>query len=207
MRGDEADALSERDVPGDPVAQFGAWFAQALDSGMSQPHAMVLATASASARPSARTVLLKAHDERGFVFYTNYDSRKGAELAENPRASLIFPWYALNRQVLAVGEVQWLSRQESEVYFRTRPHGSKLGAWASERQSAVIPSREHLQARFADHAARWPEGTEVPLPEFWGGLRVVPDEVEFWQGRPDRLHDRLRYRRAGGSWIIERLSP
>lgn len=151
---------------------------------------------------------LKHYDGDGFVFYTNYESRKGAELAENPHASLLFPWYALHRQVRVTGPVTLLDREESVAYFRSRPRGSQLGAWASERQSAVVPSRDYLEQRFGDCEQRWPEGTEVPLPDFWGGYRVVPDEVEFWQGRPDRLHDRLRYRRARtGGWVLERLSP
>lgn len=192
----------------DPVEQFRVWFDVTAGSGMPQPDAMVLATASAAARPSVRTVLLKHYDNQGFVFYTNYGSRKGRELAENATASLLFPWYALHRQVVVAGDVVALGREESRTYFRSRPRGSKLGAWASEHQSAVIPSRAYLERRFDECAARWPEGTEVPLPEFWGGFRVVPDEVEFWQGRPDRLHDRLRYRLGpDGTWVVERLSP
>lgn len=202
------DGLDEADLAADPFTQFESWFAAAVDSGMPQPNAMVLATASVNARPSARTVLLKRYDERGFVFYTNHASRKGLELAENPRASLLFPWYALHRQVVVVGHTQWLSREDTAAYFRSRPRGSQLGAWASERQTAVVSSRAELENAFREHAARWPEGTEVPLPEFWGGAVVVPDEVEFWQARRDRLHDRLRYRLAqGGGWALERLSP
>lgn len=190
------------------MAQFDAWFTAATRSGLLQPHAMVVATASPQAWPSARTVLLKHYDSHGFVFYTNYDSRKGVELAANPRATLLFPWYALHRQVHVAGEVVRLAGEENAAYFHSRPRGSQLGAWASERQSAVIPSRDYLERRFADCAARWPEGTEVPVPDFWGGLRVVPYEVEFWQGRPDRLHDRLRYRwLQSGTWMLERLSP
>lgn len=200
--------LLETAVSADPVEQFRVWFDAAAASGMPQPDAMVLATSSAAARPSARTVLLKHYDGRGFVFYTNYGSRKGRELAENAAASLLFPWYAMHRQVMVAGPVVVLGREESGAYFRSRPRGSQLGAWASEHQSAVVPSRDYLDRRFDECAARWPEGTAVPLPGFWGGFRVVPDEVEFWQGRPDRLHDRLRYRRGpDGTWVVERLSP
>lgn len=192
----------------DPVVQFEAWFTAAAESRMTQPNAMILATASPEGRPSARTVLLKHFDDRGFLFYTNYGSRKGTELAENPRASLVFPWYSLHRQVLVAGDVDVLQRGESARYFHSRPRGSQLGAWASASQSAVIPSRDFLEQRFAECVARWPEGTEVPLPDFWGGFRVIPDELEFWQGRTDRLHDRLRYRRGPqGGWVLERLSP
>ena len=202
------DELREADVAADPIAQFRAWFGEVVESPVPQPEAMVLATAGSGGRPSARTVLLKQYDERGFVFYTNYGSRKGTELVHNPQATLLFPWLSLHRQVVVAGAVEWLSREESAAYFHTRPHGSQVGAWASERQSAVIGSRADLEERFSEYAARWPEGTEVPLPDFWGGMRVVPDEVEFWQGRADRLHDRLRYRREGaGAWIVERLSP
>lgn len=202
------EGLDEAEMAADPFRQFETWFAAAASSGMPQPNAMVLATASAGARPSARTVLLKHYGEQGFIFYTNYASRKGVELAENPRASLLFPWYVLHRQVVVAGDTRSLTRAESAAYFRSRPRGSQLGAWASERQSEVISSRAYLERTFDEAAARWPEGTEVPLPDFWGGTVVVPDEVEFWQGREDRLHDRLRYRLAeDGVWLLERLSP
>lgn len=195
------------DLAADPVTQFTTWFNEVSEAGVPQPNAMVLATASAAARPSARTVLLKSYDVRGFVFYTNHGSRKGAEIAENPRVTALFPWHSVGRQVIVGGEVVPVSRAESEAYFHSRPRGSQLGAWASERQSAVISSREELTRRFEHYARRWPEGTEIPLPDFWGGLRVVPAEVEFWQTREDRLHDRLEYAREGGAWIVRRRSP
>jgi pyridoxamine 5'-phosphate oxidase len=200
--------LGEADLDPDPLAQFADWLAAAEDAGLTEPNAMVLATADLTGRPSGRTVLLKGLDY-GFVFYTNYDSRKGRELAYNPRASLVFPWYPLERQVLVSGEVERVDRATAEHYFRSRPHGSRLGAWASP-QSQVVGSRAELDAAFAEVEARWPDGSEVPLPDFWGGLRVVPDAVEFWQGRGNRLHDRLRYRRDGPqaqAWVIERLAP
>ena len=199
--------LDEADLAPDPITQFGIWFAQTAAAGFAQPEAMVLATADAEGAPSARMVLLRGYDERGFAFYTNYTSRKGRELTENPRAGLVFPWHAVRRQVTVAGTVERLSRTESEAYFHTRPRGSQLGAWASERQSSVIASRDVLEDRFLRLAGRWPEGTEVPLPDFWGGFRVVPGTVEFWQGRPNRLHDRLRYRLTPRGWRVERLSP
>jgi pyridoxamine 5'-phosphate oxidase len=165
---------------------------------------MVFATADAAGRPSARTVLLKGFDERGFVLFTNYTSRKGREVGENPAGSLVFPWHDLDRQVLVSGTVTPLGDAENAAYFRTRPRGSQLSAWAS-RQSSVVASREDLERRRAVLAARWPR--EVPAPPFWGGLRLAPAAVEFWQGRPDRLHDRLRYRDDGGRWVVERLAP
>ncbi len=192
------------------VEQFAHWFADATTPGAGIPeaNATVFATASADGRPSARTVLLKGFDQRGFVIYTNYTSRKGRETAENPFGSLVFPWYALQRQVVAIGTVERVSRAETERYFASRPRGSQLGAWVSH-QSQIIESRDVLTTRDAELAARWPAGTPVPTPPFWGGLRLVPDTVEFWQGRTNRLHDRLRYRRActADRWIVERLSP
>jgi pyridoxamine 5'-phosphate oxidase len=205
--------LGERDAAREPHTQFTAWLDDAVRAGLAEPNAMVVSTADAAGSPSSRTVLLKGYDETGFIFYTNLGSRKGRELADNPRCSLLFPWYPLHRQVIVCGSAERLTREDDEAYFATRPHGSQIGAWASE-QSSVIPDREWLEKRAAELHQRWPEDTEVPLPDFWGGFLVRPDTVEFWQGRTDRLHDRLRYRRAGGdegvsegSWIIERLSP
>ncbi|GAA4530387.1 MULTISPECIES: pyridoxamine 5'-phosphate oxidase [Nonomuraea] len=196
--------LLETAVAADPIAQFTTWFQEALDAGLPEPNAMVLATASAGARPSARTVLLKEYDQRGFVFYTNYESRKGRDLAENPWASLLFPWHPIRRQVRVEGTVTRLPQEESAAYFASRPYGSRIGAWAS-RQSAVVRSREDLDARYEELASRWPE--DPPVPDFWGGFLVTPREVEFWQGRLDRMHDRLRYRRSPAGWVLDRLAP
>jgi len=199
-------ALREPDVDPDPFVQVHRWFADAVAAGLTEPNAMVLATASPDAVPSARTVLLKGLDERGFVLFSHHGSRKGRELAANPRASLVFPWFAMDRQVVVAGEVELVDRAEVENYFASRPRGSQLGAWVS-RQSQVIVDRSVLEGRLAAVTARWPAGTAVPTPDFWGGFRVVPSTVELWQGRESRLHDRLRYRRAGGGWVLERLSP
>jgi pyridoxamine 5'-phosphate oxidase len=198
--------LVEADVDPDPVVQFGRWFDDAKAADLVEPSAMTLATASAEGVPSARMVLLRGVDQRGFVFYTNYESRKAAELAANPRAALVFWWGELQRQIRVEGPVERTSQQESAAYFRTRPLGSRLSAWASP-QSRVIPGRAVLDQRVAELAAGHPDG-DIPLPPFWGGYRLVPEVVELWQGRPNRLHDRLRYTRsADGRWRIERLAP
>ena len=198
-------ALAEADVDADPVVQFGRWFEQATQAGLLEPHAMTRATATPEGRPSARRVLLRGFDERGFCFYTNYESRKGAELAANPRAALVFWWGELERQVRIEGRVERTSRAESEAYFASRPPGSQLSAAASP-QSRVVEDRAALERRVAELATGAPDG-QVPLPDFWGGYRLTHEVVEFWQGRPNRLHDRLRYRRAGDDWKIERLAP
>ncbi|GIF05366.1 pyridoxamine 5'-phosphate oxidase [Actinoplanes siamensis] len=187
------------------TAQFAAWFAEATAFGLPEPNAMIVATADAAGRPSARTVLLKGYDAAGFVFFTNYGSRKGSEAAENPYASLVFPWFAIQRQVIVSGRVERVSRAETEAYFASRPRGSQLGAWASP-QSRVLPGREAVDAGLAAALERFGDGP-VPAPPYWGGLRVVPETVEFWQGRSNRLHDRLRYRRSDAGWIVERLAP
>lgn len=202
----ERASLDVGDLDPDPFAQFHRWFDDAVTAGLLEPNAMVLATAAADGAPSARTVLLKALDERGFVLFTNHGSRKGRDMLANPRASLVFPWFEIDRQVVVTGSVEQVDRSATEDYFRSRPHGSRLGAWASE-QSSVIASRAVLEERYADAERRWPPGAEVPVPGHWGGFRVVPTAIELWQGRPSRLHDRLRYRLVGGTWIVERLAP
>lgn len=199
-------SLSETDVDPDPTRQFEQWFAEAQAAAVFEPTAMTLATVTLDRRPSARMVLLKGLDQGGFVFYTDYRSRKGLELEANPHAALVFYWSEIERQIRVTGSVYRISREESEAYFRSRPLGSRLGAWSSY-QSAVIPNRATLEERLREMADRYGDG-DVPLPPYWGGYRVTPDEVEFWQGRPNRLHDRVRYtRQAHGGWRIERLSP
>jgi pyridoxamine 5'-phosphate oxidase len=199
-------SFDEATAADDPLVQFGRWLGAATAAGLAEPTAMVLATVSASGRPRARTVLLKDYGSDGFTFYTNRTSRKGTDLAEVPRASGCFPWYPMHRQVIIEGSVRALSTEQSEPYFRSRPRGSQLGAWAS-RQSSVIGTRDELDSRYAELAERWPEGTEVPMPDFWGGYQLVPEVCEFWQGRVNRLHDRLRYRSVDGGWVRERLAP
>lgn len=199
--------LLEGDLALHPMEQFTRWFKQAAAPGspLPEPNAMVVSTADAEGRPSSRTVLLKSYDEAGFVFYTNYGSRKARDLSANPHVALLFPWHPMGRQVLVTGTAERTSRAETEAYFHTRPHGSQLGAWASA-QSSVVASREELDARYAELAARHPEGTAVPVPPHWGGYRITPETIEFWQGRENRLHDRLRYTRET-TWRVERLSP
>ncbi|MGN3957910.1 pyridoxamine 5'-phosphate oxidase [Streptomyces sp. ESR1.13] len=203
-----AEGLSETELAATPVEQFARWFKQAAtEGGLFEPNAMVVSTADAEGRPSSRTVLLKHFDGQGFVFYTNYDSRKARELEANPYVSLLFPWHPMARQVVVTGVARRTGRDETAAYFRTRPHGSQLGAWASV-QSSVVADRRALDAAYAELAARYPEGEQVPVPPHWGGFRVVPEAVEFWQGRENRLHDRLRYvAEGGGRWRVERLSP
>jgi pyridoxamine 5'-phosphate oxidase len=208
LRRQYADAAFDvTELAADPFAQFERWFeqARAVPEVIPEPNAMVFATADEHGRPSARTVLLKGLDERGFVLFTNLASRKGREVTANPHGSLVFPWFAIERQVVVIGGVERVSAAETETYFHSRPRGAQIGAWTS-RQSSVIPDREALEVRRSEIEARF-ERIDIPVPDFWGGLRVVPQTVEFWHGRPDRLHDRLRYRREGHTWVIERLSP
>jgi len=201
----DAGALDINALGADPVAAFERWLAAMVDAGVPDANAMVVATTGADGAPSARTVLLRGVDGRGFVFYTNRESRKGRDLAANPRAALVFVWLAVRRQVLVAGDVEHVSDAESDAYFATRPRGSQLAAWASP-QSAPIDSRAVLEAAVAEAAARF-EGADVPRPPFWGGYRVVPTAVEFWQGRADRLHDRFRFERTPAGWEATRLGP
>lgn len=197
--------LSEADVDANPFRQFQIWFDQAVAANLTEPNAMTLATATADGTPSARIVLLKGYDERGFVFFTNYESRKGRELAQNPKAALVFLWADLERQIRIEGTVEPISAEESDTYFHSRPIGSQLGAWASN-QSQVIGDRTLLEARLEELKAQY-ENQTIPRPSHWGGYRVVPGVIEFWQGRTSRLHDRLVYRRQDGTWGMERLCP
>jgi pyridoxamine 5'-phosphate oxidase len=196
--------LHEKDLDADPLRQFGAWFDEALRSGLALPNAMTLATATRDGRPSARAVLLKGYDARGFVFYTHYRSRKGREIEENPRAMLLFCWTELERQIGIEGGVARVSAAESDEYFASRPLGSRLSASISP-QSDIVQSRDALEASLAEASKRWRD--TPPRPEGWGGYRLAPERFEFWQGRKDRLHDRLCYRKIAGSWKTERLAP
>jgi pyridoxamine 5'-phosphate oxidase len=197
--------LAEKDLARDPFRQFEKWFQEAEAAKLIEPNAMTLCTATPDGKPSARTVLLKAIDGRGFVFFSNYNSRKGRELDANPNATLVFPWLALERQVIVEGAVTKVPREESEAYFHSRPRASQLGAWVSQ-QSSVIAGRSVLEESVKVLEQKY-AGREVPLPPHWGGWRLSPEAVEFWQGRRSRLHDRLRYRRAKDGWAVERLAP
>jgi pyridoxamine 5'-phosphate oxidase len=200
------EGLRRRDLDPNPIKQFNVWFAAAIKAGIHDANAMALATTTLDGKPSARIVLLKDFDERGFVFYTNYASEKGRQLEKNPRAALVLYWMEVERQIRIEGAVEKTSREESEQYFHTRPAGAQLGAWAS-RQSEVIDARRVLAARLEEMKQRFAKG-EIPLPPHWGGYRLKPERIEFWQGRPDRLHDRFRYARLpDGSWSIDRLAP
>lgn len=197
--------LDENSVASNPFVQFAAWMTEALEAELPEPSAMTLATVDPDGRPSARIVLLKGFDDDGFTFFTNYESRKGRELSANPNCAIHFFWSGLERQVHIEGQAERLSREDSEAYFRTRPEESRIGAWAS-KQSTTLSSREELEARFQELLAEF-KGKDIPLPPTWGGFRVVPVRFEFWQGRPSRLHDRIRYTLTADNWAIERLSP
>ena len=197
--------LDKAGLDPDPIVQFHGWFEKVVDADLHEPNAMTLATATRDGRPSARVVLLKGYDERGFVFYTNYEGRKAGELEANPTCALLFYWGALERQIRIEGRASRLSGEESDAYFSSRPRGSRLGAWASQ-QSLPVEDRSVLEQRVRELEAEY-EGREIPRPPFWGGYRVEPEVIEFWQGRESRLHDRLVYHRYRGGWEIERLQP
>ncbi|WP_297797577.1 pyridoxamine 5'-phosphate oxidase [uncultured Marinobacter sp.] len=206
MRRDfESEGLERDALDDNPIKQFHSWFDDARAAGILEPNAMSLATTGSDSMPDLRTVLLKYYDDQGFVFYTNYESRKARELAQNPKAALLFPWIALNRQVKIQGTVEKVSKAESLRYFSSRPRGSQIGAWVSE-QSKAITSRGLLEQKVAEIKRKFSEG-EIPLPSFWGGYRVIPERIEFWQGRPSRLHDRFEYVRQSDGWHIQRLQP
>lgn len=197
--------LRRAELDTDPIVQFSNWFAQATEMGVNEPNAMILATADENGMPCQRIVLLKNYDSRGFTFFTNYQSRKAVEMEKNPQVCLLFPWITLERQVIIQGTVEKVSREESQQYFTSRPHDSQIGAWVSN-QSEVIASRDVLEKQLTEIREKF-QGTEIPLPPHWGGYRVHPRSIEFWQGGPARLHDRFLYQFDGGQWKIDRLSP
>ena len=203
----ERDALDENGIASDPLHQFTIWYDEAVAAGLPEPEAMTLSTATQEGRPSARIVLLREYDERGFCFFSNYASQKGRELAANPYAAVTFHWVDLERQVRIAGRVEKVSASESDAYFQSRPAQSRIGAWSSP-QSEVIASRDTLEQFVKEYQERYPEESAIPRPEHWGGYRVIPERIEFWQGRPSRLHDRLRFSRVEqGTWTLERLAP
>jgi len=203
--------LDVSELAADPIAQFSHWLAEVVDLGVPEPNAMVVSSVDGEGRPSSRHVLLKAVQPDGFVFFTNYGSRKGRELTANPRASLCFPWFCIGRQVIVTGLVTKVTAAQTAAYFASRPRESQIGAWASAHQSQLVADRHALDAAYAAAAARFADVDSIPAPRFWGGFLVAPTTVEFWQGRAARLHDRLRYRRAdddgAGAWMVERLWP
>jgi pyridoxamine 5'-phosphate oxidase len=201
-----AEGLDVGDLDPDPLVAFGEWFREVAAAGLAEPNAMVVSTVGADGTPSSRMTLLKEFDQRGFLFFTNYASRKAADLEARAAVSLLFPWHGLRRQVIVTGRAERVDPSESAAYFRSRPRASQIGAWAS-RQSTVLGSRAELDERFAELNRRWPMGTEVPAPDFWGGYRVIPQAMEFWQGRSSRLHDRLRYTLGPAGWTTDRLAP
>ncbi len=203
----ERDALDENGIASDPLYQFTTWYDEAVAAGLPEPEAMTLSTATQEGRPSARIVLLRGYDERGFCFFSNYASQKGRELAANPYAAVTIHWVELERQVRIAGRVEKVSASESDAYFKSRPAQSRIGAWSSP-QSEVIASRDTLEQFVKEYQERYPEESAIPRPEHWGGYRVIPERIEFWQGRPSRLHDRLRFSRVEqGTWTLERLAP
>ena len=203
----ERDALDEHRIASDPFHQFTTWYDEAVAAGLPEPEAMTLSTATLEGRPSARIVLLRGYDERGFCFFSNYASQKGRELAANSHAAVTFHWVELERQVRIVGRVEKLSASESDAYFQSRPSQSRIGAWSSP-QSEVIASRDTLEQLVKEYQEKYSDESAIPRPEHWGGYRVIPERIEFWQGRPSRLHDRLRFSRIEqGAWILERLAP
>ena len=203
----ERGALDEHEIDRNPFQQFTIWYDEAVAADLPEPESMTLSTATRDGRPSARIVLLRGYDETGFCFFTNYSSQKGQELAVNPYAALTFHWVELERQVRIAGRVEKLTAEESDAYFQSRPSQSRIGAWSSP-QSNVIPSREILEQLFNEYQKQYSDETAIPRPEHWGGYRVIPERIEFWQGRPNRLHDRLQFSRTDqGPWTLQRLAP